>query len=560
MKLEEFKQKLSKIEVFDTRWKDKMMSVVNLYKALGFGVKDILNNKNILFDEVHSHVVGLLDNIIDPTTEKFYIHMLMQREIKNVAKIQAKLTPEYINRVMLGDFENKGIDINDEEAFLERKYGTLALRAAKLLTRNSDFSVKMLNYLLENHDIKSKKDFIENMTQTQNGAIKCVCDFITRDASAKKAFESVFIKLMQDEEKEMRLDIRNGLVNRITKITNFFNQCGYLEEIMQINNSAMEKFAIPMKVSMEDNNADFNLMNLLNPAYYEQFSTEELFVFSAFYCNRLEKIVENINDGIYLQHKLGTFYDCVDYGEIPRNIGASDAIVVLKQKYFMEELSKGKFKNFKDSEFKEGDTIDFSYVPEEYIREYENVYSEYFDRYIRGNENSFVEDYRFAFIDRSISYCMYNLKDFSIESLLYTLSQNQSKINFGLIKERRSIKNEYGEEQVLIGVDYKEFPTIRLHFPKKDFDEFVERFFPNGDFPEYIGNEDFSINETEIKTSILYKFTKKQKQAIKKEMELEKDSNRESNRYKFLRHMYENIHPNQNKLNKKTKNNNLDKI
>ena len=35
-------------------------------------------------------------------------------------------------------------------------------------------------------------------------------------------------------------------------------------------------------------------------------------------------------------------------------------------------------------------------------------------------------------------------------------------------------------------------------------------------------------------------------------MDDEKKKNPNSDRYKFLRHMYENIHPSQNKLNKKT--------
>ena len=560
MKLEKFKEKIADIEVLDTRWKEKMMTVANLYKSMGHGLNEILDNPNVLYDEVHYYLVEVLEKIIEPTTEKFYINMLLQRESSDINKVKAKLTPEYVTKMLTEEFDNTGYDINYEEAFIDRKNCDFAFRAAKTLISDSEFKSKMLSHLLNRQEVKSKKEFIENMTKTKRGALRYVSEYIASEPTAKKAFDMLFIKEMQAETKEKSLEIRAGLVNRILRINQFFYRCGYLTEIEETNNAIMSRFNIPMKVSMEDSKTDFNLLNLLDQNYYGQFSTEELFVLSAFYCNRLEKIVENIHDGIYLHAKLGSFYDTIDYGEVPRGIDLSDARVVLKQKYFMEELSKEDFKAFKEKEFEEGDKIDFSHVPEEYIKEYEKVYKEYFSRYIRGCVNDFREDYRFAFVNRSISYCMYNLKDFSIESLLYTLSQNKSKINFGLIKERRSVKNEYGEEQVLIGVDYKEFPSIRLHFPKKDYDAFVERFFPDGDFQEYIGNEDFTINGVEIKTPILYKFTKKQKQAIKKEMEEEAKKNPNSDKYKFLRHMYENIHPNQNKQNKKKKSNDFDEI
>lgn len=561
MELDEFKKRLSKIDVQTSRWKEKMMLVVKLYKSLGYTQKDVLENPNILVDAVYSRIGTILNEIIYPTTEKFYMHILLQRETSNINAVKAKLTPEYISKLIMGEKEQNRDDINGDELFIESKHGKYARNVARKLIGRQEFVAKMYNFLKNKYNITSKEAFLEKLTKDKYGASACFCEYIKEDPIAKKAFDTLFIQELQEDEKARGLEIRNGLLTRILVINKFFSKCGYLEEIMQTNNAVMSRFNIPMNVSLEDNSkTDFNLMNLTNPDYYQQFSTEELFVLSAYYSNRLEKIVENMEDGIYLHAKLGTLYDSLETGEIPRYVEMSDVRTVLKQKRFMEELTKEEFKNYKNAKAGSEDVSDIEYVPEKYIAEYQKVYREYFDRYIRREENDFTADYKFAFMNRGISYCMYNIKDFSIESLLYTLSQNKSKINFGLIEEKRSIKNEYGERQVLIGVDYKEFPTIRLHFPKKDYDIFVKTFFKDEDFPLYVGNEDFSINGTEIKTPILYKFTKKQKQAIKKEMEEEMKNHPESDRYKFLRHMYENIHPNKNKINNKKKKKELDEI
>lgn len=547
--IEEFREELYNIDIDDNKWKEKMLMVVKLYKSLGYKVKDV--NEDSLIKDVYSYIATFLHEILPPTTEDFYKHVLIEREVNDKERIKERLTGKSIREMVLGDEINSQEDLNPDEVFLRSLYSSWGGKLVKTLIRDSRFKENMINFFKKKYPNQSSVELIKRMTSKEYGALDLVCEYVSEDKIGNKAFEILFVNELKEEEKKRRLEIRNGLVKRITTITNFFNQIGYLDEVMETNNTVMEKFGIPMKVAKGENKADFNILNLTNPDYYSQFTNEELFVFSAHYSNRLEKIVENLYNGIYLHAKLDTFYDTVDFDEIPRKITRDDAKIVLRQKAFLESLSRDKFKNLKDSVNDEtkAEDLDFSYVPEEYIAEYKKVYESYFNRFL--GQNTFEEEYRFIFSNRSLSYCMYALKDFSIESTLYTLSLYKSKINFGLIKERKKIKNEYGEEQVLIGIDAKECPTVRLHFPKKDFDEFVNRFFPDGDFPLYIGNDDFYIGDAEIKTQVLYKFTKKQKQAIKKMMDELRKTDPDCDLYKFIKHIYENIHPNKNPLNTK---------
>ena len=68
-----------------------------------------------------------------------------------------------------------------------------------------------------------------------------------------------------------------------------------------------------------------------------------------------------------------------------------------------------------------------------------------------------------------------------------------------------------------------------------------------------MGATDFLVNGIDVKPQIIFKFTKKQKQAIKKMMDELRKTDPDSVMCRFIEHMYENIHPNKNPLNNKKK-------
>ena len=163
------------------------------------------------------------------------------------------------------------------------------------------------------------------------------------------------------------------------------------------NNALMDKIKVPaLKVTLDDKDkSKFNMIQLLSKDYYMQFSNEELYVFAAFYTNRLEKVVEDLNDGIYLHKKLDTLYYSVENDDLPRKIDKEDVGVVLKQLYFLREISKDKFKNLKDSvtDDTKVEDLNFTEVPKEFMDKYKDVYREYFNRYIR-TKNDFASTLR----------------------------------------------------------------------------------------------------------------------------------------------------------------------
>lgn len=534
-------------------WEDNIMMVAKFYKALGYKLKDIKSTNNGL-EPVVGAIAGMLERISTPTIEDFYEYKTLEYLAEQLKKDSSTITGSMLER-MLGDKKAPEIEncSKDLEKNIERVYKGVALSAMSKLSKQEKFNTYFQTFWAENHETDEVVKAITEILSGTEFNPSYFFEMYRKKPEYRCAIEKAFKDEILAYEKKKAANIRKSLTSRIQTIIIFFKSCGYLDRIVDTNNKAMENAGLDfLKVTTEEDKQKFNVMNLASDRYIGLFDMNELFVLCAYYTNRLEKVVDNFFDGVFLHSKLDMFYETVEYGEIPRKIDLDDIKTIMKQKSFLDSLSRSDFLALKNRVENGGDfeVEELSNVPEEFIEKYSEVYTEYFDRYVPTSENDFQRDYQLNFFDKMSSYLMYKLKDFSIESFLYTLSDNQSKVNFGLVNEERKKVNEYGEKQVLIGVDLKEFTTIMLHFPERDFKEFVNQFFSDKKFPNYYGNEDFELRTQPIKTHIAYKYTKAQKQQIKK---LYETMDKKNSIYPYVRHLYWNIHPSQNPLNSKKK-------
>lgn len=547
--VETLKSEIQNYDVPENTWRDSMLMVTNLCKSHGVKLKDLKNNREDL-DAIYPYIAEMLSAIAEPNISEYYVYESLEK-VFNSSNDDA-----FLSQVIKSSFYFKSdfCDNPRDIAHTTSKIcSDLALPVIKDISANSKLVRNFSMFLISKYGAEALKRLDSFKGQNQLELTQDVYDFYIECPENKNDIECIFKSNIKTYYKDMSKFIKNGLINRIITIINFFRECGYLESIIDVHNKAMTNMKLDfLSVTMGENKEKFNILNLESDEYLSKLDVSELFVLSAFYTNRLEKVFERLSDGVYLQMKLGTLYEMLESGEIPRNIDSDDAKIILKQKKFLDKLSKTEFEKFKEK-IKNGaepKEEDFTYIPDEYIENYQNAYKEYFDRYIPKEENNFIVDYQCAFLNRTHSYILYFLKDFSIESFLYTLSDKNSKVNFGIVEEERKKVNEYGEKQILIGVDLKEYTTIMLHFPEKDFKEFVKQIFEGRKFPKYYGNEDLEFRTQPIKTHIAYKFTKSQKQQIKK---LYETMDKKNILYPYVRHLYWNIHPAQNPLNSKKK-------
>ncbi len=553
IEMNEFKEELQKLEVLDKEWQDKLLMVARLYKSMGYGLKNIDNEEEEL-EKINRHITEILGKISSPNLVDFYQFKTLENLTSIFKMYKNSIMPQMIEKVFFYQNIDNNCSRNVSEN-IENVFSDVSLSVIERLYSNKELRKKISEFLIKRYG----KEILGRLYSEKLEPLKEDFYYFYKEVPEyKDVIEKVFIEEIARYEKEKSKKIRVGLMERIKNINQFFYDCGYLEKVKNMHNNAMKKMGLDfLGVTMQEDKEKFNVCNLMSEKYLGQFDTSELFLLSAFYTNRFEKVYESLQDGMYLQLKLKTFYDTVDAGEVPRKIEDADARIVLKQKRFMEMLSRDKMQKIKVdvNEGKIPEDEDFLEIPKEQEKKYADVYREYFSRYIHEDENDFAVDYSFIFWNRMHSYVLYSLKDFSIESFLYILSRNKTKINFGIVKENRKKVNEYGEQQILIGVDYKELSTIMLHFPEESFHEFLEEAFPDKNFPEYLGNEDFYFRGNPIKTYVAYKYTKAEKQKIKI---LYDTMDKKSELYPYIRHLYWNIHPAKNPLNNKKKNSEID--
>lgn len=550
LNVEKFKEELSGIKVFEKNWTENIKMVMKLSKSLGIEEKikaEPSRGPKIL----HSYIGSVLENVTNPDIIDFYQY----KTLENLSKI-LKENNDDITKIMMKQVFCT-YEAPDEKCYknveknIEKVYTELGAPIIKIISKKEGFKEEFLKYMRERYGEHIKERVNQYSSKEGEPISADFYYFYEASPKFKKIIEKTFEEEIEKYKKFMASEIKSGLINRIKTIVNFFDRCGYLDEIIEINNKSMQNMGLDfLEVKKVEDKEKFNIMNLTSEKYLEQFDIGELFILGAYYSNRFEKVLGNVLDGMYLQEKFDIFYETFVEGEIPRKFDLDDAKIVLKQKRFLDTLANENLEKLEgeaDLGY-EPNEEDFANVPKEFAQKYAQIYKEYFDRYIPTSQNELEEDYKSASFDRMASYLMYALKDFSIESFLYTLSENKSKINFGIVKENRTKYNEYGEKQILIGVDAKEFTPIMLHLPEETLKKFDKILFPDGDFSNYIGNEDLYFRGSPIKTHIAYKYTKTQKQKIKK---LYENMDKKSQIYPYVRHMYWNIHPAKNPLNNK---------
>lgn len=160
-------------------------------------------------------------------------------------------------------------------------------------------------------------------------------------------------------------------------------------------------------------------------------------------------------------------------------------------------------------------------ICEKYGKEYE----EYFDKLLGKGTDSYGEsmnglerDLALSFVAENAVRNSYTLKNFYVQSLLFSLLSNKSKLveNYGYIQEnpREDIKNK---KVILIGVDLKGFNMpFRLHVDK-DMLLYILRETQEGctKFPIYEGASDFHTPDSRnISAQILVPLSDKEEKRV----------------------------------------------
>lgn len=495
-----------------------------LNKLMQYISKQMEENQNISMQEINNKVNGIIQNYLSETSESKVRNKIIEYYLGN-NKYSAKTNIRTIFDKVYDEDQKGKIDllnINTEE-----------LKYSYDMTNNMENLIKLILHDIRNEKAELNKiediDVVMNVLKSKSSRDRA--SFIRKVVQNYNMSEEEKKILLQDlekgyklyfkDEKELveerliehtetaRKDVKEDCIKCITKSIEVLDEFGLLEYYTKLNNKSFKKIYI------NDINYTYEqVKEMLNEQNLKKLNVEELMLMSSFWTNRVNKVIKEINEALYIvnHQELLREEDLGEEGfaysikkEDMKNINLKMSVI---HKMYFDLFNKlENEKSFKP-------VMNIMRYINGISRKHENEYKEYFDRLFPDSINSLKEDMIISNVFENARYNSYKIKAFNMQALLISLFNSNSKIieNFGYIKEPGNKK------EILIGVDIKGFNMpFALHINKDLVLEFLRESQGNSLFPVYKGSKDFKIGEDEVlKAQILIPLTKETDEKIKK--------------------------------------------
>lgn len=495
-----------------------------LNKLMQYISKQMEENQNISMQEINNKVNGIIQNYLSETSESKVRNKIIEYYLGN-NKYSAKTNVRTIFDKVYDEDQKGKIDllnINTEE-----------LKYSYDMTNNMENLIKLILHDIRNEKAELNKiediDVVMNVLKSKSSRDRA--SFIRKVVQNYNMSEEEKKILLQDlekgyklyfkDEKELveerliehtetaRKDVKEDCIKCITKSIEVLDEFGLLEYYTKLNNKSFKKIYI------NDINYTYEqVKEMLNEQNLKKLNVEELMLMSSFWTNRVNKVIKEINEALYIvnHQELLREEDLGEEGfaysikkEDMKNINLKMSVI---HKMYFDLFNKlENEKSFKP-------VMNIMRYINGISRKHENEYKEYFDRLFPDSINSLKEDMIISNVFENARYNSYKIKAFNMQALLISLFNSNSKIieNFGYIKEPGNKK------EILIGVDIKGFNMpFALHINKDLVLEFLRESQGNTLFPVYKGSKDFKIGEDEVlKAQILIPLTKEADEKIKK--------------------------------------------
>lgn len=514
--------KIDDIAVYEIEQIQEMLSSVE------DAIKSMINDNNNLvenrisssdnLEEINYSIHQLINNYIYPLNSPTRSDLYLFKTIENILK-----NPDIINTI---------ISTHNMKEYLESSSKTYIYTSN--MNENYQSILKDI-FTSFNDDIPS--NIKENLLQD------------TLSEPQKKILQNNICKFIKNfYNQKYNTMIKDGYVKRIVNSITVLDFIGTLPKNNNSNNSRLKTLKLEF-LGFEYDNKDKNIKtkkpfvtDLMQPEFVKNFSVEELIAMCSFYSNRLAKSIYMYSQCLYTVHKTDLIKKILDNNDYSLHLSDEELSNILTQYKFLRKISM-QFYDEKKKSNKKFEDINNDIVYKEsmnpVIREskakYSSLYSEQFNKTLPNYTNNFLKDLNESIIlESSVSYA-YNIKNHSIESLLTLLMDKNKELNWGIILENNKNNNYYNNQNILIGVDMKEFNMpIKLHCSKEQIQNFLLNYTGKSIIPIYQGDTDMKVNGKYYSTQILFKLTKEQRKLLRKESE---SISKNSTKYKFVHHI-----------------------
>ncbi len=364
--------------------------------------------------------------------------------------------------------------------------------------KNGVESIPNIDFVMSNLKSKSSKEratYLNRITQDEKIPEK---DRKKLKEDLEMAYRLYFkseIDLVEEQVKECTQtagrEVKEDCIKHITKSVGFLDELGLLEQFTKMNNKNYKKIYM--------NNASYSydqVKDLLNENNLKKLNTEELIIMSAFWTNRVNKILKDLNKGLYIVNHSELLHETVE--------NENESIYMVTRKDMknlnvkMNAIHKLFFELYSNLDDPKSDKSvkNISRYIKGITKKHKSAYKEYFDKLFPESENSLKEDLCISNIFENARYNSYKVKALGIQALLVSLFNSNSKNieNFGYVEE--PIK---GKKEILIVADIKGYNMpLALHTSRDLVLDFLKSSQGNTMFPVYCSYDDFKLGEGEI--------------------------------------------------------------
>lgn len=382
-------------------------------------------------------------------------------------------------------------------------------------------TVLLKNIRKERYKMKDASEqvqgLIELLMSTSGKNRRLILEKMTNHDKAKMASMEKAIKFFCKSEAELveedvktytknaEKTVKEDCIKSITRSIELLDKFGLIEHYIDLNNKKYKDIYVPnYETSYEEFKKQTSESNL------KKLSVNQLIMMSAFWINRANKIVGNLNKSLYIiGHR--------ELYSVSKDENGNEKINVNKETIHnvdlkMEVLHKLYLEIFPMAEkrsylTRHNNRIVLDKECEELVAKSGRGYQSYFDERLVNSVNSLADDLFETNIYENTIYNSYKIKAHSVQALLVSLlSSESSKIkNYGYMPEGESEDIDQ-KEYFLIGADVPGFNMpLRLHIRKNELKEVLSGAQKGKTtFPLYQGVEDFGANKNKGFSTFIY--------------------------------------------------------
>lgn len=433
--------------------------------------------------------------------------------------------------------ENDEIDLKKyKNSSLEYTYNNeenTRILVCAMLSKIREEKSKVRKYINNSEDLikcrtASKKEINSIIKKASNGDSeqeKRLKKIISFDGKSEK---EILIEEYKQYTKESAEKLKEETINSITRNIEFIDKYSFLQNSVNFYNQTFK--------SIYMNGYEFSydeIKQMLSESELKKLNTEQLIAVNAFWINRVSKVINQIQKGIYILSHPELYESKKDKdGRVEIKISEENLSGVDIKMNLLQKIS---FDIFKEHE---GSQSDLDEAIKETDRNYGKDYRDSLDKLLIYSKNDLEKDFEEGLLFQNIAYNLYKIKSENMQALLMGLLNDESRSisNYGYIDDFTG-KNIKERKYILLGFDVNGMNMpLRLHTPKEmilDVLNGVQK--GNTKLREYKGDNDFKFGDGKVISTIIYLPLSDEKKKILSDNE--KRSNPKDKYMKTIQHL-----------------------